>query len=299
MTSPAASERFKFRLPTYHRYADVNGIRIFYREAGPPGAPVLLLLHGFPTSSRMFRTLIPALSDRYRLIAPDYPGFGHSDAPDRSAFAYSFANIATLLLDFLRVLKVDRHALYIQDFGAPVGLRMALEDPARISALIIQNGNAYEAGLSPFFDPLKAFWADASPANRDRLRSVLTLDATRWQYVEGVEDAELIDPDTWLIDHALLQRPGIEAVMLDLFLDYRTNLSLFPRFQEYFRMFQPPTLIVWGENDVIFPAIGAQSYLQDLPGARIHMLNSGHFALEDHADIIADHIRGFLPEALA
>lgn len=297
-SAPASGPSIGTAPPTAHRHVDVNGLSIFYREAGLPDAPALLLLHGFPSSSRMFRNLIPALADRYRVIAPDYPAFGHSEAPPRDAFEYSFTNFTAVIEAFLDRLGIGRYALYVHDFGAPVGLGLALSDPTRISALIVQNGNAYEEGLSGFFAPLHSYWADPTHEKREVLRGVLTLEMTRWQYVEGVREPVWIDPDNWLIDHALLSRSGIAEVMLDLFYDYRVNLSLYPSFQAFFREYRPPTLIVWGKGDPIFATAGAQAYLHDMPDAQLHLLPSGHFALEDMQQEIAVLVRAFLGETL-
>lgn len=279
---------------TAHRTAVVDGISIFYREAGPPDAPVVVLLHGFPTSSRMYRDLIPALAVRYRVIAPDYPGFGHSGRPDRA----TFARMTELVDGLLDQLGARRYALYVQDYGAPVGFRLALRHPERVSALLIQNGNAYDEGLSPFWDPLRAYWKSGARADRDRLRAGLTLEATRAQYLGGVRDPSRVDPDSWIVDQALLDRPGIAAIMLDLFYDYRENVALYPKFHEFFRTRRPPALIVWGKNDEIFPAAGARAYLRDLPDAELHLLDSGHFALEDQGETIAALALGFLDRAL-
>lgn len=279
---------------THHRTIAIDGVEIFYREAGRADAPAVVLLHGFPTSSRMFRDLIPALATRYRVVAPDYPGFGHSATPDRKSFAYTFANYARMTDLLLTRLGIDRYALYVQDYGAPVGFRLALLRPERVSALVVQNGNAYDEGLSPFWDPIRAYWKTPSKANRNALRAGLTLEATRAQYVDGVRDPSRIDPDNWLVDQALLDRPGIDEIMLDLFRDYATNTGLYPQFQQFFRAHQPPTLIVWGQNDVIFPAEGARAYLRDLPQAELHLLDSGHFALEDKGPEIAGLMKGFL-----
>jgi pimeloyl-ACP methyl ester carboxylesterase len=284
---------------THHRTADVEGVRIFYREAGAPNAPVVLLLHGYPASSHMFRNLIPALSDRYHVIAPDYPAFGQSDVPDRRTFKYSFAHFAELIDGLLTKLGVARYALYVQDYGAPVGYRLALRHPERVSALIVQNGNAYEEGLSPFWDPIKAYWTDGSSAHRNALRAGLTLEATKAGYLDGVRDPSRVSPDNWVVDQALLQRPGVDEIMLDLFKDYATNVALYPEFHRFFRERKPPTLIVWGKNDVIFPAPGARAYLRDLPAAELHLLDSGHFAFEDQGPEITALIREFLGRALA
>lgn len=283
---------------THYRTQRVDGVDIFYREAGPADAPVVVLLHGFPSSSHMYRDLIPALSARYHVIAPDYPGFGESAAPDRSSFEYSFAHFAELTDHLLAELHATRYALYVQDYGAPVGYRLALRHPERVTALVVQNGNAYEEGLREFWTPLKAYWADGSAAHRNALRAGLTLAATRSQYVDGVRDPSRVSPDTWVVDQALLDRPGIDEIMLDLFEDYRTNVALYPQFQAFFRERHPPTLIVWGKNDVIFPAEGARPYLRDLPDAELHLLDTGHFALEDKGEQIATLMLDFLDRRL-
>lgn len=282
---------------TRHRTARIDGIDIFYREAGPAGAPVVVLLHGFPTSSRMFRNLIPQLADRYRVIAPDYPAFGHSAMPARKDFTYSFAKFADLTDRLLNHLGAKRYALYVMDYGAPVGYRLALKHPERVSALIVQNGNAYDEGLRDFWTPIKAYWADPDK-NRDKIRKGLTPEATKSQYVGGVRDVSRIDPDSWVHDQALLDRPGNDEIQLDLFKDYATNVALYPKFQEFFRTRKPPTLIVWGKNDTIFPAEGAHPYLRDLPDAELHLLDTGHFALEDKGDEITALMRDFLGRTL-
>ena len=283
---------------TRYRTVLVDGVDIFYREAGPATAPAVVLLHGFPTSSHMFRNLIPALADRYRVIAPDYPAFGQSGVPDRGRFAYTFARFAELMDGLLVRLGVPRYALYVQDYGAPVGYRLALRHPERVTALIVQNGNAYEEGLKEFWNPLRAYWASGSDAHREALRAGLTLAATKAQYVDGVRDPSRVSPDAWLHDQALLDRPGIDAIMLDLFKDYGSNVALYPQFQAFFRTRQPPTLIVWGKNDAIFPADGATPYLRDLPAAELHLLDTGHFALEDKGDEVARLMRDFLARTL-
>ena len=282
----------------HYRTAKVDGIDIFYREAGPADAPVVVLLHGFPTSSHMFRNLIPALSDRYHVIAPDYPGFGQSGTPDRKDFRYSFARFADLTDGLLTQLGARRYALYVQDYGAPVGYRLALKHPERVTALVVQNGNAYEEGLKDFWKPIKAYWAEGSKERREALRAGLTPAATKSQYVDGVRDPSRIDPDNWVQDQALLARPGIDEIMLDLFKDYGTNVALYPQFQAFFRARRPPTLIVWGQNDAIFPADGARPYLRDLPDAELHLLDTGHFALEDKGDEIAGLMRDFFSRKL-
>ena len=278
----------------HYRTASIEGVNVFYREAGPADAPAIVLLHGFPASSNMYRNLIPALADRYRVIAPDYPGFGHSDMPDRAQFRYSFAHFADITDTLLTRLGVTRYALYVMDYGAPVGYRVALKHPERVTALVVQNGNAYEEGLREFWKPIKAYWASGQQAQRDVLRAGTTLAATRSQYLDGVADRSRVDPSAWLQDQALLDRPGNVEIQLDLFYDYRTNLELYAQFQQFFRDRQPPTLIVWGKNDVIFPAEGARAYLKDLPRAELHLLDTGHFALEDQGAEIAQLMRDFL-----
>jgi pimeloyl-ACP methyl ester carboxylesterase len=284
---------------THHRTAKVSGLDIFYREAGPPDAPTVLLLHGFPTSSHMFRNLIPALADKYHLIAPDYPGYGQSDMPDRTKFAYTFDRYAEIVGSLLDQLNVTRHAMYVMDYGAPVGWRLALKHPDRITGLIVQNGNAYEEGLKEFWDPIKAYWADGSDAHRKALNVLVTPAITKFQYTDGVADLTRIAPDNWVHDQALLDRPGNADIQLDLFYDYRTNVPLYPSVQAYFRKYQPPTLIVWGKNDTIFPADGAYPYKRDLPNLDFHLLDTGHFALEDKADEMVPLIRAFLDRELA
>jgi pimeloyl-ACP methyl ester carboxylesterase len=284
---------------TFYRTADVNGLTIFYREAGPKDAPVLLLLHGFPTSSRMFRNLIPALADRYHIIAPDYPGFGYSATPTVDQFDYTFDHLADIIDDFVTQLGLKKYSLYVQDYGAPVGYRLAVRHPERVQALIVQNGNAYVDGIdNDFWVPIKKFWADKSPENAAALRPALTLDAIKWQYTHGVRQPEKIDPDTWTIDAALLNKPGEDAIQLALFYSYGSNPDAYPQWHEFFRKYQPPTLIVWGKNDEIFPAAGAQAYLRDLPKAELHLLDTGHFALEEDGEVIASLMRTFLQKHL-
>lgn len=279
----------------HYRRITVQGTELFYREAGPQGAPVLLLLHGFPTSSQMFRDLIPRLADRYHVIAPDYPGFGQSAAPSPSQFAYTFDHLATLIDGFARELRLDRYALYVMDYGAPVGFRLATQHPERVSALIVQNGNAYAEGIGEFWDPIKALWRDNSPANREVIRNAaLTLEGTRWQYLHGVRDPSLVSPDAYILDQAYLDRPGNTEIQLALIHDYQSNLPRYPEWQAYFRKHRPPTLVVWGKNDEIFLAAGAEPYRQDNPQAEVHLLDTGHFALETHGSEIATLIREFL-----
>jgi pimeloyl-ACP methyl ester carboxylesterase len=282
----------------YYKTAQIDGIKVFYREAGPVGAPVILLLHGFPTSSHMFRNLIPLLADRFHVIAPDYPGFGHSDAPDRSAFKYTFANLADITDKLAGQLKLKKYSMYVMDYGAPVGYRLALKHPERVQTLIIQNGNAYTEGLGAFWDPIKAYWADSSKTRREALAGLVRLETTKFQYTDGMGDVARISPDNWTIDQALLDRPGNREIQLDLLGDYGTNVPLYPDFHAFFRKHQPPTLIVWGKNDKIFPESGAHPYLRDLPKAEVHILDSGHFALEDKLDVMGPLIRGFLDRNL-
>lgn len=283
----------------HHRTITIDGLDIFYREAGPANAPVILLLHGFPTSSAMFRNLIPSLATRYHVIAPDYPGFGYSSMPSRDKFDYTFAHYAELMAKLTSSLKVDRYALYVMDYGAPVGYRLALKHPERVTAFIVQNGNAYDEGLRDFWKPFRVYWQERTDANAVALRKFLTLEATKWQYTHGVPDTTLVSPDTWLLDQIGLDRPGNNDVQLDLFYDYRTNVPLYPDFQAYFRKNQPPMLIVWGKNDFIFPAEGASPYLRDLPKAELHLLDAGHFALETNGAQIAGLMLQFMDRVTA
>ncbi len=284
---------------THHRTKTIDGIKIFYREAGPSGAPVVLLLHGFPTSSHMFRNLIPELADRYHVIAPDYPGYGQSDMPDRAQFAYTFDRFGELVDGLLDQLGAKRYAMYVMDYGAPVGWRLALKHPDRVSALIVQNGNAYEEGLKEFWDPIKAYWSDHSEEHRKALYVLVKPETTKFQYTDGVSDITRVAPDNWVHDQALLDRPGNAEIQMDLFYDYRTNLPLYPNIQAYFRKHQPPTLIVWGKNDKIFPADGAHPYKRDLPKVEFHLIDTGHFALEDKSDEMVPLIRDFLSRKVA
>ncbi|HYO96747.1 MAG TPA: alpha/beta hydrolase [Polyangiaceae bacterium] len=291
-TSPARSAQV-----SYHT-AKVDGVDVFYREAGPKNAPVLLLLHGFPTSSHMFRDLIPRLADKYRVIAPDYPGYGYSGAPDRSKFAYTFASYASIVDKLTRQLGVKRYALYVMDYGAPVGFRLAVKNPDRVSAIVVQNGNAYNEGIEAFWDPIKAYWKTGAAKEREGIRWLMTSKATYWQYSNGVKDMSLVSPDTWTTDQALLDRPGNQEIQLDLFYDYRTNIPLYPQWQAYFREHKPPMLVVWGQNDEIFVAAGAAPYKRDIPNVEIHMFDTGHFALETHGVAIAALMRDFLARAV-
>jgi pimeloyl-ACP methyl ester carboxylesterase len=276
--------------PITYRAADVDGLNVFYREAGSAAAPKLLLLHGFPTSSHMFRDLIPKLADRYHVAAPDLPGFGRSDDPK----ANTFDSIADTIGRFTEVIGFDRFAVYVFDYGAPTGLRLAMRHPDRITAIISQNGNAYVEGLSDGWNPIRAYWEDASPANRKALADFLTPQATYWQYTHGVADPALVSPDGYTLDVHYLERAGAEAVQLDLFGDYKSNVALYPAFQAYFREHQPPFLAVWGRNDPFFLPPGAEAFRRDLPDAKVVFFDTGHFALETHAAEIAEAIRGFL-----
>ncbi len=278
----------------HYQKAKVDGVEIFYREAGPKGAPTLLLLHGFPTSSQMFRGLIPLLADKYHVIAPDYPGYGFSDMPDRSKFAYTFDNDANIIEKLTRQLGINRYALYVMDYGAPVGFRLAAKNPEKVTALIIQNGNAYDEGLLTFWDPIKAYWKTGASKEREGLRFLTQAKATYWQYTNGVPDTSLVSPDARTVDQALMDRPGNAEIQLDMLYDYRTNPPLYPKWQAYFRAHKPPTLIVWGKNDEIFPPAGAWPYKRDLPNVEIHMIDTGHFALETNGAEIAAYMREFL-----
>jgi pimeloyl-ACP methyl ester carboxylesterase len=295
LVSGAALAATKSAIPVVRYHTEkIDGVDIFYREAGPTDAPAVVLMHGFPTSSHMYRNLVPALADRYHVIAADYPGFGESGTPDRASFEYSFRHFAALMDGLLTKLNVKRYALYAMDYGAPVSYRLALAHPERVSALIVQNGNAYEEGLKGFWDPIRAYWADGSQAHREALAGLLTSDSTKFQYTDGMSDVTRISPDNWRHDQPLLDRPGNREIQLDLFYDYRTNLPLYPKFQTFFRERQPPTLIVWGKNDKIFVADGAKPSLRDIPKAELHLIDSGHFALEDRFDEMEPLIHNFL-----
>lgn len=283
---------------TYHRTANVAGVHIFYREAGERGAPTIVLLHGFPSSSHMYRNLIPALAERFHVVAPDLPGFGLSDMPSPQDFDYSFASFSKIIASFLDQLGIGRFALYVMDYGAPTGFRLAVTHPDRVAALIVQNGNAYEDGMGDFWEPTRAYWADPL-AKRDTMRPFLTLDGTRFQYLTGASDAERIDPAAWLTDQHFLDRPGSTEIQLDIIYDYRTNVALYPEFHRYFREHRPPALILWGENDPIFLADGARAFLRDLPKAELHFFDTGHFALEEKADEMIPILRDFLVRTLA
>jgi pimeloyl-ACP methyl ester carboxylesterase len=283
---------------TTFRTVLIDGLDIFYREAGSRDNPTILLLHGFPTSSHMFRNLIPALADRFHLVAPDYPGYGNSSMPTVNEFDYTFDRLAEIMEKFIAAINLKKYSLYVMDYGAPVGYRIAAKHPERVQGLIVQNGNAYEEGLGEFWDPIKAYWQDRSPENASKLTHLVTLEATKWQYTNGVRNLEAISPDTWNMDQLFLDRPGNGEIQLALLYSYGTNPPLYPQWQEYFRQYQPPTLIVWGKNDYIFPAEGAYPYQRDLKDVEFHLLDTGHFALEEDGEAIANHIRQFLTSRL-
>ena len=284
-------------MSTIHfKTAKVDGLNIFYREAGKAGQPKLLLLHGFPTSSHMFRDLIPLLSDRFHMVAPDLPGFGKTDLPPRSEFKYTFDNIAKVIDRFTEVVSFDKFAIYIFDYGAPTGLRIALKHPERITAIISQNGNAYDEGLSDGWNPIRAYWKDPSSANREALRAFLSPETILWQYTHGTKDASAVSPDGYSLDNYYMERKGADEAQLDLFGDYKSNVALYPEFQKYFRMHKPKLLAVWGKNDPFFLPPGAEAYKRDIPDAKVEFFDTGHFALETHVQEIAESIRKFLGE---
>jgi pimeloyl-ACP methyl ester carboxylesterase len=280
--------------PVHYGTAKIDNLDILYRDAGPKDAPVILLLHGFPTSSNMFRNLIPRLSQSFRVIAPDYPGFGMSSMPDHKKFAYTFENLMNVVDGLIHQLDLKKYSMYVMDYGAPIGYRLALRHPERVQALIIQNGNAYDEGLLAFWDPIKKYWNEPTQENRQAIHFLTEPKATKWQYENGVSDTSLLDPTTWTLDQLGMDRPGNDEIQLDLFYDYRTNVPLYPAFQEFFRKYQPPTLIVWGKNDFIFPAEGAPPYSRDLKNIETHMLDTGHFVLETHCAEVAERIPAFL-----
>lgn len=277
-----------------HRTVTVDGLDVFYREAGDPDRPTVLLLHGFPTSSQMFRNLIPMLAERYHVLAPDYPGYGHSAMPAHDAWDYTFANLASVMEAFLEAKAVDRFSVYLMDYGAPVGFRLFEADPARVEAFVVQNGNAYVEGLAAFWDPIRAYWETGGGEERNALRPFLAVEATAWQYTHGQPDPSLVSPDAWITDQYFLDRPGNQEIQLDLFYDYRTNVERYPAWQALFREHQPPTLITWGRNDLIFPEAGAHPYARDLADVEMHLLDGGHFVLESHATFTAEAMIDFL-----
>ena len=285
-------------IQTSYHTIKIDGLDIFYREAGDKKKPTILLLHGFPTSSFMFRNLIPKLANNYHVIAPDYPGFGQSSIPKVDEFEYTFDHLSAIVDKFTQQLGLKTYSLYVQDYGAPVGYRLAVKHPERVSALIVQNGNAYNEGLRDFWVPLKAYWKDRSEANASALRAAFTLESLKWQYTQGTRKPNSISPDTWTLDYAGLNREGSKEIQLQLFYDYGSNPRLYPEWQAYFRKHQPPTLIVWGKNDVIFPVEGADPYKHDLKNIEFHLLDTGHFALEEANDEIAAYIHNFLNRIL-
>ena len=282
-----------------HRTINVEGLEIFYREAGPIDAPAVLLLHGFPTSSHMFRNLIPALADKYHVVAPDYPGYGNSSAPPVDVFDYSFDHLTDVIEKFTEQIGLNSYSIYMMDYGAPVGFRLAVRHPERVQTLIVQNGNAYDEGIdNEFWSPIKAYWKDRTEEKGDKLRSLLTLEATKWQYTHGVRNVETISPDTWGHVQPRLDRPGNQEIQLAMFYSYGSNPPLYPEWQAYLRKYQPPTLIVWGKNDPIFPDAGAYPYKRDIKDLEFHLLDTGHFALEEDGVTIAQLIRDFLSRRL-
>jgi pimeloyl-ACP methyl ester carboxylesterase len=290
-----------FRVPvtSIHRIK-ADGVQVFYRAGGEANAPVILLLHGFPTSSVMFRELIPRLANEYHVIAPDLPGFGFTEVPAERRYPYSFDQLASTIEAFTQVLKLSRYATYVFDYGAPIGFRLAMAHPDRITAIVSQNGNAYEEGLGDAWGPIRQYWASPTPENRDVLRkNILTFEGTRWQYTHGVANPENVPPESYTLDAALLERPGNKEIQLDLFLDYASNVKLYPKFQEYFRKSKPPLLAIWGKNDPFFVPAGAEAFRKDIPGANVQFLDTGHFALETHAAEIAAAIRDFLGRKLS
>jgi pimeloyl-ACP methyl ester carboxylesterase len=290
----AGAAKFIVPLTSIHK-VDADGVQVFYRAAGDASAPVVLLLHGFPTSSFMFRELIPRLATDYRVIAPDLPGFGFTEVPSERKYVYSFDQLARTIEAFTRAIKIDRYAIYVFDYGAPTGFRLAMAHPERVTAIISQNGNAYEEGLGDAWGPIQKYWASATAENRDIIRqSVLTAGGTRWQYTHGVANPESVPPESYTLDTALLERPGNKEIQLDLFLDYASNVQLYPKFQEYFRKFKPPLLAIWGKNDPFFIPAGAEAYRKDIPDAKVQFLDTGHFAIETHVVEIASAMKDFL-----
>jgi len=283
-----------------HRWIEADGTRVFYRETGPADAPTLLLLHGFPSGSHQFRGLMARLGHAYHLIAPDLPGFGFTEVPDMASYGFTFDRLAKAIDAFVDALGLERFALYVFDFGAPVGLRMAAARPERITALISQNGNAYEEGLTESWGGVRAYWADPSPENREAVAdALLHFEGTRWQYLHGVSEVQRVAPESYTLDALLLERPGVREAMLDLIFDYRSNLALYPRFQQWLRTHRPPTLAIWGRNDPFFAPAGAEAFARDVPRAEVELLDTGHFALETHAGEIAARIHDFLSRSLA
>ncbi|TDQ39810.1 alpha/beta fold hydrolase [Aureibacillus halotolerans] len=281
-----------------YKTVTINNINLFYREAGNKQNPTILLLHGFPSSSHMYRNLITELMDEYHIIAPDYPGFGNSDQPSMNAFDYSFDSIAMLINEFVETLKLEKYSIYVHDYGAPVGFRLATQHPERIQAVITQNGNAYEEGLLPAWDPIRTYWEHPTEENKNKLRSLLAEDFTKYQYTDGTRHPERISPDAWNMDQFVLDRPGNDDIQLALYYDYRNNLQLYPSWHEFFRTYQPPTLVAWGKNDMFFGPKGALAYQNDLNDCEVHLLNTGHFPLEEDLEVSAFLIKRFLKDRL-
>lgn len=275
---------------------EADGIKIFYREAGPADAPVILLLHGYPTSSHMFRHLMPRLASSFRVIAPDLPGFGFTEVPSERQYRYTFDSLGVTINAFVEALNLKRYAIYVFDYGAPTGFRLAVAHPERVTAIISQNGNGYVDGLGDAWDPIKKYWKEPTPANREALRGFIGLEGTKWQYVHGVTDPVQVEPEAYWLDTVLLQRPGNAEIQLDLFLDYASNVKLYPTFQEYFRKSQPPLLAAWGKNDPFFVPPGAEAFRKDIPSAKVVFYDTGHFALETHVEEISEEIHSFLNE---
>ena len=278
---------------TEYKTVRVDGLDIFYRESGPKDAPTILLLHGFPTSSHMFRNLMQSMSDRFHMVAPDYPGYGNSSMPSVEEFQYTFDNMAEIVDKFVDVVGIQKYSLYMMDYGAPIGFRLFSKHPQRVQGFIIQNGNAYEEGLEEFWDPIKAWWNEKTPENEKKLHYLVSEETTRWQYTNGTRNPESISPDNWTVDQAKMDRKGNVAIQLAMLYDYRTNPPLYPKWQENFRKYQPPTLIVWGKNDYIFPESGAHPYKRDLQDVETYILDTGHFALEEDLEVIAEKISNF------
>jgi pimeloyl-ACP methyl ester carboxylesterase len=281
-----------------YKTVNLNGVKIFYRESGNKNHPTILLFHGFPASSHMYRNLIEELADEYHIIAPDYPGFGNSDQPHPNEFEYTFDNLANVMNDFVEELKLSKYSIYVHDYGAPVGFRLAARSPERIQAIITQNGNAYEEGLLSSWDPIRKYWQNPSEENKENIRKLLTPDFTKFQYVNGTRNPDSISPDSWNLDQYVLDRPGNKEVQLALFYDYQNNLKQYPNWHEYFRKHQPPTLVAWGKNDIFFGVDGALAFQKDLKDVELHFLNTGHFPLEEDLDISASLIMRFLGERI-
>ncbi len=279
---------------TMYRTVDVDSLKVFYREAGSPDAPTVLLLHGYPSASHQFRDLIPKLADRFRVVAPDMPGFGQTEMPSRDKFTYTFESLAHIIDRFTEIIRLDRFAMYVFDYGAPVGFRIAVQHPDRVTAIVSQNGNAYEEALSDAWRPIRAYWQDPSASNRDAVRTMLKPETTVSQYMTGVADEALVSPDGFTLDNHYLARPGADEIQLDLLLDYASNVEMYPRFHEYFRTQQPPLLAIWGRNDPFFLPVGAEAFQRDIPLADVRLLDTGHFALETHAEEVALAVRAFL-----